>query len=235
MTIKPSIEFDVDETFNSGLFNMKIIIAPPRLRRCTTTTLTDAQLQSIERDNANKSLFARELVISTLSQTLPELTLRQQQQQQQQSSVVPASSSSSSTTITATSPEPPSGCANAIAKKSMASTTLQEGKRDGNKSTLQMSSQQHQTQSTITTDNVNVPIQNQGLASNPIVQTLMHNVLPQSLVSLLFIIYCTTWEEYVCFPVLHTISFSIVVRNATKMPTFLVSFVNKDEKFAFTD
>ncbi|KAK0161462.1 hypothetical protein PV327_009930 [Microctonus hyperodae] len=153
------------------------------LPRCTTTTLTDAQLQSIERDNANKSLFARELVISTLSQTLPELTLRQQQQQQL--SVVPASSSScsSSTTITATSPEPPSGCANAIAKKSTGSTTLQEGKRDGNKSTLQMSSQQqHQTQSTITTDNVNVPIQNQGLTANPIVQTLMHNVLPQSLV-----------------------------------------------------
>ncbi|XP_014211912.1 E3 ubiquitin-protein ligase KCMF1 isoform X2 [Copidosoma floridanum] len=49
------------------------------LPRCIASTLSDSQLQNIERESANRSLFTRELVVSTLVEALPELTVTQQQ------------------------------------------------------------------------------------------------------------------------------------------------------------
>ncbi|XP_044580784.1 E3 ubiquitin-protein ligase KCMF1-like isoform X2 [Cotesia glomerata] len=51
------------------------------LPRCITTSLSENQLQNIERDNANRSLFVREIVLGTLSHTVAELTEQLEKQQ----------------------------------------------------------------------------------------------------------------------------------------------------------
>lgn len=185
------------------------IIPPPRLRRCITTTLSDSQLQSIERESANRSLFARELVVGTLSQTLPELTQQQQQQQQQRDQQQQSSSSlvqtpASSTTTATPSPDTPNASSNVSTKKS----PLQEPKRDQggttatvNKSAVPTSTQQQQQQTHLVqgASSVSSGLPSQGLPSNPngvataqnnpIVQTLMHSVLPPPLVSVSFLFF----------------------------------------------
>lgn len=186
------------------------IIPPPRVRRCIATTLTDSQLQSNERESANKSLFARELVIGTLTQTLAELTLQQHQQQQQQLSAVQTPVSN----IFITSPEAPSASTTLTSKKI---NQQHDTKRDHHhhhqpqsQTQPQQQQQPQQQVSTVTgttttgngtTTKANVTGQGtqsqattacQGLPSNPsgigtqnssMVQTLMHSVLPQPLVS----------------------------------------------------
>ncbi|CAD6216196.1 GSCOCG00004414001-RA-CDS [Cotesia congregata] len=51
------------------------------LPRCITTSLSENQLHNIERDNANRSLFVREIVLGTLSHTVTELTEQLEKQQ----------------------------------------------------------------------------------------------------------------------------------------------------------
>lgn len=161
-----------------------------RFRRCIITTPSDSQLQSIERESANRSLFARELIVGTLSQTLSELM------QQQCAVQTPASNATTATT----SPETPNANTSIVSAKKLGVT--QEAKREQATSkhvTSQASMQQkesHILQATAaTTGSVGSGLQNQGLSSNPnsiatqnppIVQTLMHSVLPQPLVSIYF-------------------------------------------------
>lgn len=177
------------------------------LPRCIATTLTDSQLQSIERESANKSLFARELVIGTLSQTLAELTLQQHEQQQQQEQL---SAVQTSVSNIFTSHEIPSASTTLTSKKT--NQQHDNNKRDHHHHHQQQSQQQQPHQqpqlqvSTVTgttttgngtTTKANVTGQGtqsqettagQGLPSNPsgigthnssMVQTLMHSVLPQ--------------------------------------------------------
>lgn len=157
------------------------------LCRCITTTLSDSQLQSIERESANRSLFARELIVGTLSQTLPELL------QQQCTVQTPASSATTATT----SPETPNANTSIVSTKKL--SLSQEAKRDQatSKHVTQASTQQqsHILQAA-TAGSVGSGLQNQGLPPNPnsiatqnspIVQTLMHSVLPQPLVSIHFL------------------------------------------------
>lgn len=150
------------------------------LPRCITSTLSDSQLQSIERESANRSLFARELIMGTLSQTLPELI------QQQSTAQTPAVSATTATT----SPETPNANTSTISTKKLSLT--QEAKRDQttSKHVTQTSTQQpHIIQAAA--GSVGTGLQSQGLSpspnslasqNTPIVQTLMHSVLPQPLV-----------------------------------------------------
>ncbi|XP_018399542.1 PREDICTED: E3 ubiquitin-protein ligase KCMF1-like [Cyphomyrmex costatus] len=158
------------------------------LPRCIITTPSDSQLQSIERESANRSLFARELIVGTLSQTLSELM------QQQCAVQTPASNATTATT----SPETPNANTFIVSAKKLGVT--QEAKREQATSkhvTSQASMQQKESHilqaaaATTTTGSVGSALQNQGLSSNPnsiatqnppIVQTLMHSVLPQPLV-----------------------------------------------------
>ncbi|XP_063987647.1 E3 ubiquitin-protein ligase KCMF1-like isoform X2 [Diachasmimorpha longicaudata] len=158
------------------------------LPRCMATTLTDSQLQSIERESANRSLFARELVIGTLSQTLPELIDHQQQNNELSAVQTPASS----TTTATTSPETPGS---AVKKPS-----LHDTKRDHQASTATGTTTTGAvTKSVVSSTGQQLPLHSaqataaagQGLPSNPngintqnatMVQTLMHSVLPQPLV-----------------------------------------------------
>lgn len=164
----------------------------PHLYRCITTTPSDSQLQSIERESANRSLFTRELIVGTLSQTLSELM------QQQCNVQTPASSATTATT----SPETPNANASIVSTKKLNLT--QEAKREQatSKHVTSQASMQQQKESHIlqaatatTTGSVGSGLQNQGLPPNPnsiatqnppIVQTLMHSVLPQPLVSIHF-------------------------------------------------
>ncbi|KAM0736569.1 E3 ubiquitin-protein ligase KCMF1 [Formica fusca] len=154
------------------------------LPRCITTTLSDSQLQSIERESANRSLFARELIVATLSQTLSELM------QQQCTVQTPASNATTATT----SPETPNANTSIIPMKKL--SLAQEAKREQATSKHITSMQQKeshilQAAAAATTGSMGSGLQNQGLPSNPnniatqnppIVQTLMHSVLPQPLV-----------------------------------------------------
>lgn len=180
--------FSLDQTSNFSLFF-----------RCITSTLSDSQLQNIERESANRSLFARELIISTLAQTLPEL---------QQSSAQTSSAASNATTAT-TSPETPNVSASTppTAKKSSIAQDAQSRESREQQTTnkqQQQQQQQHPVQSTQQQQQHNVQAaiggnvlptghQSQGLPPNPnnilpqnapMVQTLMHSVLPQPLVGL---------------------------------------------------
>ncbi|KAG7190348.1 hypothetical protein KM043_006461 [Ampulex compressa] len=151
------------------------------LPRCITTTLSDSQLQNIERESANRSLFARELIVGTLSQTLPELI-------QQQSAVqTPASSATTATT----SPETPNANNSTVSTKKLSLT--QEAKRDQttSKHVTQTSTQQQPHIVQAAAGSMGAGLQSQGLPPNPnshasqnppMVQTLMHTVLPQPLV-----------------------------------------------------
>lgn len=155
--------------------------------RCITTTLSDSQLQSIERESANRSLFARELIVATLSQTLSELM------QQQCSVQTPASNATTATT----SPETPNANTSIVPTKKL--SLAQEAKREQatSKHMTSMQKESHilQAAAAATTGSMGSGLQNQGLPSNPnsiatqnppIVQTLMHSVLPQPLVSIHF-------------------------------------------------
>jgi len=165
------------------------------VRRCIATTLSDSQLQNIERESANKSLFARELIVGTLSETLLELM------QQQCTVQTPASSATTATT----SPETPNANTSIISTKKL--SLVQEAKRDQAISkhvTSQASVQQKESHilqaaaaaaAAAATGSMSSGLQNQGLPPNPnsivtqnppIVQTLMHSVLPQPLVSICF-------------------------------------------------
>lgn len=153
--------------------------------RCITTTLSDSQLQNVERESANRSLFVRELILGTLSQTLPDLL-------QQQLSI--AQTPISSATTATTSPETPNANASMIPTKKL--NVTQETKRDQTSSKhvtpppVQQQQQSHIVQAA--TGSVGTGLQNQGLSTNsnsitsqnsPMVQTLMHSVIPQPLVS----------------------------------------------------
>lgn len=158
--------------------------------RCITTTLSDSQLQSIERESANRSLFARELIVATLSQTLSELM------QQQCTVQTPASNATTATT----SPETPNANTSIIPTKKL--SLAQEAKREQATNKHMMTSMQQKESHILqaaaaatTTGSMGSGLQNQGLSSNPnsiatqnppIVQTLMHSVLPQPLVSIHF-------------------------------------------------
>ncbi|XP_015602981.1 E3 ubiquitin-protein ligase KCMF1 isoform X2 [Cephus cinctus] len=148
------------------------------LPRCIATTLSDSQLQSIERESANRSLFARELVVGTLSQTLPELT------QQQSSAQTPASSATTATT----SPETPNASPSVVSTKKLSSSQeLKREQTNPNKSVLQSNSQQQQQhvfQAATGSVGPGLPPNPNGITaqSAPMVQTLMHSVLPQPLV-----------------------------------------------------
>ncbi|KAI4499339.1 hypothetical protein M0802_005599 [Mischocyttarus mexicanus] len=155
------------------------------LPRCITTTLSDSQLQNIERESANRSLFVREITLGTLSQTLPDLL-------QQQLSI--AQTPISSATTATTSPETPNANASTISAKKL--NVTQETKRDQTSSKhvtpppVQPQQQSHIVQAA-TGSVVGTGLQNQALSTNstsitsqnpPMVQTLMHTVLPQPLV-----------------------------------------------------
>ncbi|XP_076678074.1 E3 ubiquitin-protein ligase KCMF1 isoform X2 [Andrena cerasifolii] len=150
------------------------------LPRCITTTLSDSQLQNIERESANRSLFTRELILGTLSQTLPELI------QQKSAAQTPVSGATTATT----SHETPNANAPAVSTKKLSLT--QEAKRDQatSKHVTQTSAQQTHTVQAAA-GGVGIGPQSQGLPPNsnnlasqntPMVQTLMHSVLPQPLV-----------------------------------------------------
>lgn len=146
------------------------------LPRCITSTLSDSQLQNIERESANRSLFTRELILGTLSQTLPELI-------QQSAAQTPVSSA----TITTTSPET-SNATSTVSTKKLSSN--QEAKREQtSKHATQTSTQQTHTVQVAAgggtgPQSQGLPPNSNNLASQntPMVQTLMHSVLPQPLV-----------------------------------------------------
>ncbi|XP_066595752.1 E3 ubiquitin-protein ligase KCMF1-like isoform X2 [Prorops nasuta] len=153
------------------------------LPRCITTTLSDSQMQSIERENANRSLFTRELILGTLSQTLPDLI------QEQSSTPTPVSNV---TTATA-SPETLSANTSTVStKKQNSIEQIQETKRDQmatSKNVTQTSVAQQQSHvAQAATGSVGVAgIQSQGSPPNPnsiasqnapMAQALKHNVLP---------------------------------------------------------
>ena len=182
------------------------MIPPPRLRRCITMPLSDSQLQSIERESANRSLFARELVVGTLSQTLPELAQQQrdqqQQQQQQQSGVqTPASS----TTTATSSPETPNASTVAAAATAAAATKKQSRDQGATASSTSSKSsmvptmvqQTHNVTGSIAASSFGTGLPSQGLPPNPsgtagsqnnssMVPTLIHAVIPTPLVSWFF-------------------------------------------------
>ncbi|XP_076650986.1 E3 ubiquitin-protein ligase KCMF1 isoform X2 [Halictus rubicundus] len=148
------------------------------LPRCITSTLSDLHLQNIERESANRSLFTRELIVSTLSQTLPELI------QQESAAQTPVSSATTATT----SPETPNANSSTVSTKKLSLT--QEAKRDQatSKNVTQTSTQQSHTVQAAAADGVGTGVQTQGLPppnsnnlatqNTPRVQTLMHSVLP---------------------------------------------------------
>lgn len=151
--------------------------------RCITSSLSDSQLQNIERESANRSLFTCELILGTLSQTLPELT------QEQSVAQTPVSSATTATS----SPDTPNANSSSVSTKKL--NVTQEAKRDQtmSKHVTQTSMQQSHTVQTTTAGSVGTGLQNQGLPPNsnnlaiqnsPMVQTLMHSVLPESLVSI---------------------------------------------------
>ncbi|XP_068978799.1 E3 ubiquitin-protein ligase KCMF1-like isoform X1 [Bombus flavifrons] len=151
------------------------------LPKCITSSLSDSQLQNIERESANRSLFTCELILGTLSQTLPELT------QEQSVAQTPVSSA----TTAASSPDTPNANSSSVSTKKL--NVTQEAKRDQtmSKHVTQTSMQQSHTVQTTTAGSVGTGLQNQGLPPNsnnlaiqnsPMVQTLMHSVLPESLV-----------------------------------------------------
>lgn len=143
-------------------------------------------MQTVERENANRSLFVREIVISTLSQSLPDLLSQHSQQQQQQSLSDVQTPASSTTTTATTSPETPNACGAVTTKK-----LLILGQDVGKREQQQQSQSQSAAASTATTTTGVTKLQtsgqqpqSQGLpAANPIVQTIMHSVLPQPLVN----------------------------------------------------
>ncbi|XP_001606088.1 E3 ubiquitin-protein ligase KCMF1 isoform X1 [Nasonia vitripennis] len=170
------------------------------LPRCIASTPSDSQLQSIERESANRSLFTRELVVSTLVEALPDLATTQQQPA---SSTVQTPASSVSTALS--SPETPSA---ATSKKSATASgsSVQESatgsKREQPSGAAALTKQQQQSQHSTTqatpANNLHqaaaaatATAANQGLPANPnavsaqsaapVVQTLMH-VIPQPLV-----------------------------------------------------
>lgn len=139
-------------------------------------------MQNIERESANRSLFTCELILGTLCQTLPELT------QEQSVAQTPVSSATTATN----SPETPNANSSTISTKKL--NVTQEAKRDQtmNKHVTQTSTQQSHTVQT-TAGSVGTGLQSQGLPPNsnnlalqntPMVQTLMHSVLPESLVNI---------------------------------------------------
>lgn len=151
--------------------------------RCITSSLSDSQLQNIERESANRSLFTCELILGTLSKTLPELT------QEQSVTQTPVSSATTATS----SPETPNANSSTVSTKKL--NVTQEAKRDQtmSKHVTQTSTQQSHTVQTTTAGSVGTGLQSQGLPPNsnnlalqntPMVQTLMHSVLPESLVSI---------------------------------------------------
>ncbi|XP_014295908.1 E3 ubiquitin-protein ligase KCMF1 isoform X1 [Microplitis demolitor] len=198
------------------------------LPRCITSSLSETQLQNIERDNANRSLFVRELVIGTLSQTVAELTEQLEKQQLQLQSqmalqalqelsrptTVTVSSETKSTTTLCDSNDSnkdkdkdkdvdrdadgdskSSSCnsspsvTEAVREQSQPVTSKSstgQGPQSSSPSPQTQTQSQTQSQSTVAsnthtaTSSVASNLQTQaGLPSaNPIVQTLMHNVLP---------------------------------------------------------
>ncbi|XP_058808688.1 E3 ubiquitin-protein ligase KCMF1 isoform X2 [Phymastichus coffea] len=173
------------------------------LPRCIASTPSDSQLQSIERESANRSLFTRELVVSTLVEALPDLTLSQQQV----ASSAPTPASSVSTAMS--SPETP----NATSASSSSTTSNQQQQHQQQQASLKKSQdgskrEQQQGNSVISKQSATQQQQHQAAASpasqglpanpnsaaaaaaaatvttqstTPVVQTLMH-VIPQSLV-----------------------------------------------------
>lgn len=149
--------------------------------RCITSSLSDSQLQNIERESANRSLFTCELILGTLSQTLPELT------EEQSVAQTPVSSATTATN----SPETPNANSSTVSTKKL--NVTQEAKRDQTMSKhVTQTTQQSHTVQTTTASTVGTGLQSQGLPPNsnnlalqntPMVQTLMHSVLPESLVS----------------------------------------------------
>lgn len=143
-----------------------------------TTTLTDSQLQVIERESANRSLFARELVVATLSQALPELAEH--------------SSAGATGSTTTTSPEAPSGASASAPQHQTGGKKLssnQKVKRDQTPS--KQSSTNVQTAAGSQSQNTTIGPLSQGLPPNPnavsnqntnVVTTLVHSVLPQPMV-----------------------------------------------------
>lgn len=156
--------------------------------RCISTALSEGQLQNIEQESANRSLFVRELVVSTLSQALPELM---QHLETSETSSLP------STTNASISPETVNANLPVASPKKLNSS--QETKREQNtcnKHTTQQQSTQQQQSHVVQAATGSIggaTVQSQGLPPNPgsigaqtapINPSLMHSVIPQSMVSL---------------------------------------------------
>ncbi|KAL7288954.1 hypothetical protein TKK_0016917 [Trichogramma kaykai] len=161
------------------------------LPRCITSTHTDSQLQSIERESANRSLFARELVVSTLVEALPELAAPEQQ---------PLQTPTSSISTVISSPETSPGAA-ASSSTSAASTMIapviqiqQSQSHQAQHGQLTHQQQTRKTQESVSkrehqqSKPVSGTAVNQGLPANPNAPTttpvIPHtpHVIPQSLV-----------------------------------------------------
>ncbi|XP_033210304.1 E3 ubiquitin-protein ligase KCMF1-like isoform X2 [Belonocnema kinseyi] len=143
--------------------------------RCITTTLSDTQLHTIERESANRSLFARELVVSTLSQALLDLTKTKEQLNKENLSLrnsrdlsITSRSTKSTETISSNQEAILEQCTTASNENLRHSSILQTSR-----------------------NNAKIEILNQDLSLNPsevvsqntaMVQALMHNVAPQAMV-----------------------------------------------------
>ncbi|KAJ8683028.1 hypothetical protein QAD02_018820 [Eretmocerus hayati] len=170
------------------------------LPRCIASTATDSQLQSIERESANRSLFTRELVVSTLVEALPELTNSQQHTTSDAETPVSTAVSSPETANSVCSAQP------SMVKKSPTTVASSSSTGDNSKKeqqqthatskpssngmhvTQQSANSSHQASDATVATGINP---NQGLPPNPsavssqsaqpVAPTLMH-VLPQPLV-----------------------------------------------------
>lgn len=157
-------------TTSSNLQNFTFLIP-----RCITTTLSDSQLHTIERESANRSLFARELVVSTLTQALSDVIENQISPQR--------GTSPNSNVLTKSSRDTLSACRDIKSRESLNSNQeIKTGQSTtvSNEQLVHSSSLQHETDNSETemSSNLNeVVIQNAS-----IVQALRHSVTPQGMV-----------------------------------------------------
>lgn len=161
-------------TASSTLQNSTFLIP-----RCITSILSDSQLHSIERESANRSLFARELVVSTLTQALLDLTEEQVKPDKEMSP-----------TLNVITNRPDASNTNPVTNPLEMSNSNQEAKREQS-STISNEMPVHYSTLQPPTGNAEMVTLNQDLPSTPdevvlqnasIVQALMHNAAPQGMI-----------------------------------------------------
>lgn len=150
------------------------------LYRCITTTLSDSQLHTMERESANRSLFARELVVSTLTQALSDLIENQLSPERETSSNSNVLTNSSRDTLSTSRDVKSREALNSNEEVKTEQSTAVNNEQLVHSSILQQETDNSETEMS---PNLNeVMIQNA-----TIVQALRHSVAPQAMVNSFFL------------------------------------------------